>query len=185
MLTEEDKEQCHKEYAATYHLMMPVRECIDFTLKWAEKTILEKSAEGFEEWMKSEIWTHLQFKSCEEQRKEAFTAGAMSNAKKLKQCEECRDELNACLRHYGGTAHKAFQEKIKDLEEELAEAREALRFYGDGASWFYPGNDFPNFLIAKSDIDKGSRKTKSGKSEKLNCGGKRAREFFAKYPEGR
>lgn len=68
------------------------------------------------------------------------------------------------------------QSKLALQEAIIKKMEEALEFYSNASNWFYPGDDFHDFLIAKQDISDAIRFAKSGREMKTRCGGKLARQ---------
>lgn len=67
---------------------------------------------------------------------------------------------------------------IAHLESQLKEAHEVIDFYANHKHWLYPGKDYHNFAIAKSDTDRVER---SHKKDTVSCGGRRARSYNKKF----
>ena len=141
--------------------------------KWTDKTALSVEMERLE---KEELRGRLEYEV-------KMIEGAVNDEiNRLKQQLESLEKenrgLKMMLNHVAGVEHVC-----EDLEVKLAEAVEVIEFYGNRFSWNFSRHpDHEYYAGAIKDDDSLLRyKEKNGDEFEDYCGGKRARQFLAKY----
>lgn len=154
-----------------------------------ENLMIERAVTDFEKWWTDEDrrrldnFTHPDFMDA----KKVWSAAKLSAFRDVKftneqyfKLEAENQKLKTQLAEREKEAHLQCKLRV-EIEERLDEAEKVIGFYGDTSSWFYPGNDYHDFLVAKEDVSKTQRTAKTGRVMDTTCGGKRARAYLAKY----